>query len=113
MRSPRGARLKKGDASLTIGEGIESVLSALALEVGTPPAWAATVAGNLSRVPVIRGVPRLIIAADNDEHGKGQEHANFLRWKWEDGGREVTATMPEEAGKDFNDVLRDVLGGRS
>ena len=102
--------LKKGDASLTIGEGIENVLSALALEVGTPPAWAATVAGNLSRMPVIRGVKRLTIAADNDAHGKGQENASILRRKWLTQGKEVVAKIPTKVGEDFNDVL---LRGRS
>ena len=101
---------EEGRRALTVGEGIENVLSAVTLEVGSPPAWAATVAGNLSRVPVIRGVKRLIIAADNDAHGKGQEHANILRRKWRDQGREVLAKMPSEVGKDFNDVL---IRGRS
>ena len=98
--------LKKGDASLTIGEGIENVLSAVELEVGTPPAWAATVAGNLSRVPGDQGRR----ASDHRRRqrsppeGPGaREHpqAEMARQ-----GREVLAKMPSEVGKDFNDVLR-------
>ncbi len=59
--------------ALAVGEGIENVLSAVKLEITGPPAWAATVANNLSSVPVIPGVERLFILADNDAHSKGQE----------------------------------------
>jgi hypothetical protein len=96
--------------ALAVGEGIENVLAAVALGITNPPAWAATVANNLSRVPVIPGVERLFILADNDAHKKGQEHANILRRKWRDRGREVLAKIPIEVGKDFNDVLTE---GRS
>jgi hypothetical protein len=93
----------KGEA-LAVGEGIETVLAALELGVGTPPAWAATVAGNLSRLPVIPNVRRLTILADNDPHNKGEEHARSLRKKWLTQGKEVVIKSPEEV-KDFNDVL--------
>jgi ribosomal protein L37AE/L43A len=72
--------------SLTIGEGIENVLAAVALGVGSAPAWAATVAGNLGHIPIIPGIKQLTIAADNDVHGKGQKHANILRRKYLDRG---------------------------
>ena len=36
---------------LAVGEGIETVLSAVKLGVAEPPAWAATVAGNLGTLP--------------------------------------------------------------
>jgi hypothetical protein len=97
--------LTAGGEELAIGEGIENVLAAVQLEVCSPPAWAATVANNLSRLPVIPGIKRLIIAADNDQHGKGQEHARILRRKWLDKGRKVAAKIPEKVGWDFNDVL--------
>ena len=91
--------------SLTIGEGIENVLAAVKLGVGAAPAWAATVAGNLGHIPIIPGIKQLTIAADNDAHGKGQEHANILRRKYLDRGVKVAAKMPDQVGWDFNDVL--------
>ena len=81
--------LQKKQETLAVGEGIETVLAAVKLGVADPPAWAATVANNLSRVPVINGVKRLVILADNDEKKAGQQHASALRRKWLDGGREV------------------------
>ena len=58
---------------LAIGEGIETVLAAVKLGAAEPPAWAATVANNLSRLPVIPGVRQLTILADCDESGTGGE----------------------------------------
>ena len=46
------------------------------------------------------------VAADNDAHGKGQKYANILRRTYLDRGVKVAAKMPNQAGWDFNDVLR-------
>ena len=91
---------------LAVGEGIETVLAAVELGVGSSPAWAATVAGNLGRLPVIRGVERLTILADNDERKMGEQAARKLRRRWLDRGRAVAVKIPTEGGADFNDILR-------
>jgi hypothetical protein len=91
--------------SLTIGEGIETVLAAIKLGVAEPPAWAASVAGNMPTLPVIPGVRRLTILADNDESGTGQEAADELCEEYQRCGREVKIFHPRTV-KDFNDLLR-------
>jgi hypothetical protein len=94
-----------GDA-LVVGEGIETVLAAVALGEAVPPAWAATVAGNMTSLPVIPGVRRLTLLADNDSDKKktGEKAARAARRSWLVAGREVGIKMPT-AGADFNDLL--------
>jgi hypothetical protein len=69
--------------------GIETVLAAVKLGEATPPVWATTVANNLTRLPVISGVNRLTILADNDESGTGEAAARALRREWIASNREV------------------------
>ncbi len=92
--------------TLAVGEGIENVLSAIQLGQGDPPAWAATVAGNLPKLPVINGVKHLTIQADNDESRTGEIAARELRRKWKAAGKDVVIRIPIEIGRDFNDLLR-------
>jgi hypothetical protein len=94
--------LGDGD-TLAVGEGIETVLAAIKLGHASPPAWAMTVANNLSRLPVIDDVKRLTILADNDASGTGEKSARELRRKW--AHKEVVIRMPVETGSDFNDLL--------
>ena len=92
--------------NLTVGEGIETVLSAVKLGIAEPPAWAATVAGNLATLPVIPGVKRLLVLADNDASGAGERSARRLRVTWENELREAEIRMAPVVGEDFNDALR-------
>jgi Toprim domain len=91
---------------LAVGEGIETVLAAVKLGEARPPAWATSVANNLSRLPVISGVKRLTILADNDESRTGEKEARDLRRKWITANREVVIKIPRDVGVDFNDLLR-------
>ena len=91
---------------LAVGEGIENVLAAVQLGIADPPAWASTVANNLSRVPVIPGIKQLTILADNDVSCTGEQHARGLRRRWLDHKRKVLVKIPTQVGKDFNDILR-------
>jgi hypothetical protein len=96
-----------GGNRLAIGEGIETVLAAVQIGAADPPAWAATVANNLAKLPVVVGVRRLVVLADNDETDTGQEAARELRRRWLAGGREVELRLPPfDDVKDFNDLLR-------
>jgi hypothetical protein len=70
------------------------------------------VALNLGRVPVIDGVKRLLILADNDASKTGERFARQLRRAWQARGREVIARMPRTVGSDFNDILRSELHER-
>jgi hypothetical protein len=90
--------------SLAVGEGIETVLSAIQLGHAAPPAWATSVANNMSRLPTIKEVKGLIILADNDPSRTGEIQARELRRNWI--GKDVVIKMPAESGVDFNDLLR-------
>ncbi len=101
-----------GGPSLVVGEGIETVLAAaLHLEradgEALRPAWALTVANNLTRFPLIRGVQRLVILTDNDVSGVGQRAAETCSSRWCDAGRQTVKLIPNRLGADFNDVLKE------
>ena len=77
MLGPAGVvQLWPADKQLVIGEGLETVLAAATRLPyrGEPlrPAWAMLSDGRLRRFPVIDGVERLILLADNDLIGTGR-----------------------------------------
>jgi putative DNA primase/helicase len=47
----------------------------------------------------------VMIAADNDLPGRGQEAARKAAERWVREGRRVRITTPPVPGRDFNDVL--------
>jgi putative DNA primase/helicase len=89
---------------LAIGEGLETVLSAM--QMGFRPAWALGDANNLGAFPVLSGIESLTILVDNDESGTGQRRALECSRRWTKAGREVFHALPDHVGDDFNDVLR-------
>jgi putative DNA primase/helicase len=58
---------------LAIGEGLETVLSAMRLSFN--PAWAVGDASNMRVFPILPGIGCLTIIVDNDENGTGQRAA--------------------------------------
>jgi DNA primase len=98
-----------GSGTLAVGEGIETVLAAVKLGVATAPAWATTVANNLSRLPVVAGVKRLTILSDNDESNAGQQAATKLYHSYNHAGCDAVIKQPRTVGTDFNDLLRSEL----
>ena len=97
-------RLDLEAPEIVIGEGIET--SASAGRIFDLPAWAAISAGNLARAvklpPMVRAV---VIAADADNAGRNAAETAAVRWCAE--GRRVRIACPDEAGRDFNDLLRE------
>jgi phage/plasmid primase-like uncharacterized protein len=102
------------EQGLVVGEGVETCLSAATriTHKGTllQPAWAACVAGNLERFPVLSGIEALTILVDHDHadaRGRraGQEAADACAARWSAAGREVTRLTPKALGADFNDVV--------
>lgn len=89
---------------LTVGEGLETVLSAMQLDFG--PAWAVGDAGNVRTFPVLSGVECLTIIVDNDYGGTGQRAALECSSRWTSAGREVFRIIPDRRGEDINDVVR-------
>jgi hypothetical protein len=99
-----------GDSdSLAVGEGIETVLAAVKLGVTHPPAWASSVANNLSRLPVINSVRRLTILADNDANKVSQREAIKLYHTYNHVGCDALIKHPSTVDSDFNDLLRSEL----
>jgi hypothetical protein len=99
-----------GGAELSVGEGIETVLAAVRLGEARPPAWAVTVASNLTRLPLIRGVRHLTILADNDANNVSQEAASKLYHTYNRDRRDVVIKHPRTADTDFNDLLMNGAG---
>jgi hypothetical protein len=88
---------------LTVGEGLETVLSAM--QLGFSPAWALGDAGNMRAFPVLSGVECLTILVDNDESGTGQRAALECSSRWTSAGREVFRIVPDRCGDDLNDIV--------
>jgi putative DNA primase/helicase len=100
-------RLAPHGSRLLVGEGIESVLSAM--QMFGLPGWAAICAQGIEALELPSKVPEVLIAADRDESGTGQRAALIGRRRWQSEGRSVRILLPPNIGEDFNDVL---LAGR-
>ena len=87
---------------LAIGEGLETVLSAM--QLGFTPAWALGDASNVRHFPL--GIECLTIIVDNDESGTGQQAALECSSRWTRAGREVFRVIPDRCGQDMNDIVR-------
>jgi hypothetical protein len=107
--SPWGGAVRlaraRPDRWLIVGEGIETVASAM--QIYRLPGWAALAAHGLRTLVLPREIRRVIIAADNDASGTGEAAARDAaeRWLWED--REVRLLLPAKVDTDFNDELRE------
>jgi putative DNA primase/helicase len=107
----RDAILARADLELSIGEGVESTLSAMRLW-GTRCGVAALCASGIETLVLPPSVHRVRIAADNDANEAGQDAAAMAWARWRGEGRTVRVTLPERphgAGTwDFNDILMGV-----
>jgi Toprim domain len=92
---------------LTVGEGLETMLSAM--QLGFRPAWARGDAGNVRTFPILSGIECLTIIVDNDESGTGQQAALECSSRWTSAGREVFRIIPNRCGEDINDVVRRAI----
>jgi hypothetical protein len=104
-------RLGEGCDVLLVGEGVESVLSAMqALGEG---GYALLGTGGLRSIvlPEVYRDRRVIVVADNDRSGAGQKaaHAAATRLTGEQGFLDVRIALPRRAGMDFNDRLRSTI----
>jgi putative DNA primase/helicase len=88
---------------LVVGEGLETVLSGLAL--GFSPAWALGDANNLSNFPVLAGIECLTILVDHDVSGTGQRAALECSARWTVAGNEVRRVIPRRPGADINNII--------
>jgi hypothetical protein len=96
------------ELSLTVGEGIETMLAARAR--GFKPAWAVGSAGALKNFPVLPGVESLVVIVDHDPPDKngrcaGQEAAAECSERWTLAGCEVRRILPRRQGADMADLI--------
>jgi putative DNA primase/helicase len=97
---------------LTIGEGIETCLTAAA--AGLRPVWAAMDAGNLGAFPVLPGLEGLTILVDHDPPNRktgvraGHAAAIDLIERYVGAGfdrlRDIRVVLPPVEGQDVNDL---------
>lgn len=88
---------------LAVCEGIETALSvAVACSM---PTWAALSASGIKNLVLPAKVARVIICADHDANGTGEQSARYAAARWVAEGRRVRFAMPPEPDTDLNDVL--------
>jgi hypothetical protein len=94
---------------LVIGEGLETVLAAATRlsyrNAPLRPAWAALSDGAVKSFPLITGVERLVLLADNDSNNAGAIAAEASKRRWLEAGRRVALLMPDRPDTDFNDIV--------
>lgn len=98
-----GAAIKFDEAgsSLTIGEGIETVLSGRAFGLGR--CWALGSSGAVGNFPVMKGLTEIAVLAENDSRSRRDVEECADRYRR--AGKPVTIITPN-IGKDLNDTLR-------
>ena len=102
----KGTAVKLGapTGALVVGEGIETVLSAVRIGYG-PGAWALGSAGPIGRLPVLDGIERLVLLEERDPTSANA--VSDCGHRWTRAGRAVSVVTPKR-GNDLNDALREV-----
>lgn len=98
-------RLAPAGPVLALAEGIETALSVM-VSTGLPT-WACLSAGGLREVRIPDTAAEIVIAADNDKNGVGQDAAEALAARLSREGRKVRVLLPPRPGMDFNDMLKE------
>jgi hypothetical protein len=93
-------RLAPAGATLMVGEGIETCLSAM--KATGLPVWSALSASLMVSLALPREVREVIVLADGDDAGERAAIAAAQRWRAE--GRHARIARPPR-GQDFNDLL--------
>jgi putative DNA primase/helicase len=88
------------DHPLLIGEGIETVLSAM--QATGHPGWSAISVWGLRTLELPDDVRDIVVLADGDD--RGEEAARLAAWRWAGQGRRARIARPQR-GSDFNDIL--------
>ncbi|TCU18808.1 DUF7146 domain-containing protein [Rhizobium sullae] len=101
----KGGAIKLMDAahgSLAIGEGIETALSVHRLYGW--PVWSLLTAGGIKAFPALSQIRSILIAADNDANGTGQNAAQAAAKTCTAAGVKAAIVIPDVVGTDFNDI---------
>ena len=92
------------DGTIGLAEGLETAIAAYLL-TGIPT-WAALNAGGIERAELPEEIKRVVVFADNDRSMTGQRAAAKAALRFRSKGRETRILVPDEPGKDFNDILQ-------
>jgi putative DNA primase/helicase len=95
------ARLAEPGDTLLVGEGVETVLSAM--QATSLPGWAGLSTSGLVALELPTQIRSITILADADDAGERAAQAGAYRWQRE--GRHVRIARPPK-GMDFNDLLQ-------
>ncbi len=104
-----GASIHLGplNSILGIAEGIETALACHRLtELSV---WAAVSAGGLEKCDIPDSVDELIIFADNDESGRGEQAARTLAKRMIAAGKRVKIITPSTPGTDWADESAEIM----
>lgn len=100
---------KPGDGVLGVAEGLETALSAL--RAYGAPVWSCLNATLLEQFTPPEGIKRVLIWADLDKSGRGQQAAHVLKARLEAMSIGAHILLPnksmKEKGVDWNDVMVD------
>lgn len=96
-------RLAPAGETLTVGEGIETVLSVM--QSTGMPGWAALSTSGMKTLVLPDTVNEVVILADADEPGEAAARTAASRWTRL--GRLARIARPTGGKKDFNDLFRD------
>lgn len=84
---------------LGLAEGLETALAVMTTMSrngrAVLPVWSAISANNLAALPIVRGLERLYVYADNDAQGPGREKAQTLARRYADAGIEARVALPK------------------
>jgi putative DNA primase/helicase len=105
LGSPMGGavRLAPVAEELVIGEGVETVASAM--QLSGLPGWAALSAAGLAALELPETVRSVLVCADRDANRVGERAGLAAAQRWQGEGRAVRVLLPAEDFADFNDQL--------
>lgn len=98
-------RLFPAEETLGIAEGIETAIAAH--ELFGVPVWATYSAGNMTAVVLPATVKRVLVFADNDANGTGQQAADKARIRFLREDREAEVHVAPLLGGDWLDYLNE------
>jgi DNA polymerase I len=105
--SQRAIKLRPNGDNLLIGEGIETTIAG-EMKVGWRSAlWALGSAAAIGQLPVITDVKQLGVLVDREHSGVGEEASRRCATRWRYADRKVVVLMPQRAGVDFNDLVKE------
>jgi putative DNA primase/helicase len=91
-------------SSLTIGEGVETVLAARMMGLG--PVWSLGSSGEVGRFPILKGLTGLTILEENDPTSRRDVEACGRRYFY---AHTPVRVITPSVGKDMNDAWRTSL----